>query len=68
VVDAPLSESRPGFRRHSETGLIIAKGQGNDESLSERAAPIYFLFKVKCSVVAEHIGEPGTHVVTRSDR
>lgn len=70
--DAPgtlLDDCSPGFRRRfSEADLIIAKGQGNYESLSQVAAPVYFLFKVKCSVVAEHIGEPvGTHVVTRSD-
>lgn len=70
--DAPgtlLDDCSPCFRRRfSEADLIIAKGQGNYESLSQVAAPVYFLFKVKGSVVAEHIGEPvGTHVVTRSD-
>lgn len=36
--------------------LIIAKGQGNYETLSDRDSPIYFLLKVKCPVIAEHIG------------
>jgi len=36
--------------------LIIAKGQGNYETLSEADRPIYFLLKVKCPVIAEHIG------------
>jgi uncharacterized protein with ATP-grasp and redox domains len=70
--DAPgtlLEDCSPEFRRRfAEADLIIAKGQGNYESLNEVSAPVYFLFKVKCTVVAEHIGEPvGTHVVTRSD-
>lgn len=70
-TDAPgtlLEDCSPQFRRRfAAADLIIAKGQGNYESLSDMDAPIYFLFKVKCSVVAEHIGEPvGTHVVTRA--
>jgi uncharacterized protein with ATP-grasp and redox domains len=36
--------------------LIIAKGQGNYETLSEHEANIYFLLRAKCPVVAEHIG------------
>ena len=70
--DAPgtlLDDCNPEFRRRfAEADLIIAKGQGNYESLNDVDAPIYFLFKVKCMVVAEHIGEPvGGHVVTRTD-
>ncbi|MFA5088765.1 MAG: ARMT1-like domain-containing protein, partial [Candidatus Omnitrophota bacterium] len=34
--------------------LIISKGQGNYEALSEVNAKIYFLFKVKCPVIARH--------------
>lgn len=37
--------------------LIISKGQGNFETLSEVAAPIYFLLTVKCPVVVGHINE-----------
>lgn len=70
-TDAPgtlLDDCSPEFRRRfAAADLIIAKGQGNYESLSDIDAPIYFLFKVKCGVVAEHVGEPvGTHVVTRA--
>lgn len=36
--------------------LIIAKGMGNYEALSEVGVPIYFLLKVKCRVVARHSG------------
>ena len=69
--DAPgtiLEDCSPAFReRFAAADLIIAKGQGNFESLSDVDAPIYFLFKVKCSVVAEHVGElEGTHMVARS--
>lgn len=36
--------------------LIIAKGQGNYEALSECGIPIYFALKVKCKVIAQNIG------------
>lgn len=36
--------------------LIIAKGQGNYETLSDVEGNIYFLLKAKCSVIAKHIG------------
>jgi len=36
--------------------LIISKGQGNYEALSEESAPIIFLLKVKCDVLAAHMG------------
>ncbi len=47
--------------------LIISKGQGNYETLSAVRAPIFFLFTVKCPIVADQIGEPtGTMVAKRS--
>jgi uncharacterized protein with ATP-grasp and redox domains len=36
--------------------LIVSKGQGNFESLSGEEAPIYFFLKVKCPVIARHLG------------
>ncbi len=36
--------------------MIISKGQGNFESLTEEKRPIFFLFKAKCAVVARDIG------------
>jgi len=35
--------------------MIIAKGQGNYESLSEVNKNIFFLLKAKCSVIASHL-------------
>ncbi len=47
--------------------LIIAKGQGNYESLCDVSAPLHFLFKVKCPVIAERSGfAAGSHVVKSS--
>jgi len=60
--DAPgtiLDDCRASFRRRFEhADLIIAKGQGNFESLSGTGDNIAFWFKVKCPVVARQIGSP----------
>ena len=68
--DAPgtiLADCSESFRRRFTTAdMIIAKGQGNFETLSDETANIYFLFKAKCPVIADHVGLPvGTHVATR---
>jgi damage-control phosphatase, subfamily I len=53
----------------SRSDLVIAKGQGNFETLNDNPGPVFFLFKVKCPVVASHVGLPlGSHVLTRSRR
>ena len=69
--DAPgtiLDECKEDFRRRFfAADLILAKGQGNFETLSEEPRDIFFLFKAKCPVVAAHVGVPvGTHVLKRS--
>jgi len=51
-------------RRFNQADLIVAKGQGNFETLSDEPRNIFFLFKVKCPVIANHTGLPlGTHVL-----
>ncbi len=46
--------------------LVIAKGQGNFESLSNVEHNIFFLFKAKCNVIANHANvEVGSYVLTR---
>ena len=49
--------SREFQRRFTGADLIIAKGQANFESLDGCGQNIFFLFKVKCPVVARHIGQ-----------
>ena len=63
-----LADCSAEFRAHfKRADLIIAKGQGNYETLSEARAPIFFLFTVKCPLVAAQIGEPtGTMVAKKS--
>jgi hypothetical protein len=48
--------SRPFRERLAHAGLVIAKGQGNFETLSGHQANIAFLLKIKCPVVAAHTG------------
>lgn len=43
------------LKTYSEAKLIISKGVGNFETLSDEKRPIFFLFKVKCPVVARNI-------------
>jgi len=45
--------------------LIISKGQGNYEGLSNELRPIFFLLKAKCSVVARDIGVPQGSIVLK---
>ncbi len=42
------------LREYRKSDLILSKGQGNYESLSEENRPIFFLLHVKCSVIAEN--------------
>jgi len=69
--DAPgtiLSKCSPDFiKRFWESDLIIAKGQGNYETLNNVHANIFFLFKTKCDVIKDLINQPlGTQVLYRS--
>ena len=58
--DAPgivLTECAPEFQKEFEQAdLVIAKGQGNFETLSDVDKNIVFLLKAKCPVIADHIG------------
>jgi uncharacterized protein with ATP-grasp and redox domains len=54
---------------YKNADLVIAKGQGNYETLSDGERNIFFLFRIKCATVASHTGfEPGTNVLTVTAR
>ncbi len=68
--DAPatiLSQcSEELLRLYRSADLIISKGQGNFETLNEERRNIFFLLRVKCSVVAKFLGaEVGQAVLKR---
>ena len=58
--DAPgtiLKYCTPEFiELYQDAELIISKGQGNYEALSEEDKSIFFLFRAKCPVIAEDVG------------
>jgi len=60
--DAPgtiLEQCSLEFRElFNRADMIISKGQGNFETLQESGREIFFLMKVKCTVVAEETGLP----------
>ena len=71
--DAPgtiLEDCSEAFRdRFEKANIVIAKGQGNYETLSEVDKNIFFLLKVKCPVIAQHSGcQQGTMLLTRPAR
>ncbi len=53
---------------YNQAELIISKGQGNFEALNNQTTrPIFFLFKVKCSVLAQEINcEMGSTALWKS--
>ena len=69
--DAPgtlLEDCSQAFRRRfAQADLVIAKGQGNYESLSHQPGNLFFLFKVKCQIAAQNILQPvGTQVLAHA--
>jgi uncharacterized protein with ATP-grasp and redox domains len=69
--DAPgtiLEDCSGSFRQlFDDADLVIAKGQGNYETLSDVDRDIFFMLKVKCPVIAKDIGCPvGALVLRRS--
>lgn len=68
--DAPgtiLENCSPEFQSFFQNAdMIIAKGQGNFETLSDVEKNIFFLLKVKCPIISSHTGLPvGTYVASK---
>ena len=53
------------IRRYHEAELIISKGQGNYEALSNQSQNIFFLLKAKCPVIAKHMGLPVGSIILK---
>ncbi|NPA39234.1 MAG: DUF89 family protein [Thermodesulfobacteria bacterium] len=53
-----LKECNEEFLKEFESAdIVISKGQGNFESLSEeKKTGLFFLLKIKCPVIARHVG------------
>jgi hypothetical protein len=63
-----LEECSGTFRdRFFHADLVISKGQGNYESLSDVNQNLFFIFKAKCQVITLHLGyEVGSPVLMHS--
>lgn len=61
--------SREFIELYNKSNIIISKGQGNFEGLSEEKGNIYFLLMAKCRVVSKYIGvNQGDFLVMKSGR
>lgn len=59
--------SQSFLARFEKADLVIAKGQGNYETLSDADKNIFFILKAKCPVIARDLGcEVGEMIVRRS--
>jgi len=67
--DAPgtlLDDCSEEFRRRFyETDMIVAKGQGNYESLSDADREVFLVLKVKCPVIAAELDCPVSSLLVR---
>lgn len=65
----PLHLCSQEFRRlFVRADVVIAKGQGNFETLSRPGRDVFFLFMVKCPVISREAGVPvGSFVVMNRD-
>jgi damage-control phosphatase, subfamily I len=64
IAGTDLKECSQGFLQlFNNANILIAKGQGNCETLMDETRPIYFIFKIKCEVIAERSGYPVGHGV-----
>jgi len=52
---------------YNKAKLIIAKGQGNYETLSEEKKPIFFLLKAKCPVIARNLGCKAGDIILKTN-
>lgn len=70
--DAPgtiLNDCSAEFRwRFDHADLIIAKGQGNYETLNDADKDIFFLLKAKCPVIARDLACPVGSLILRRSR
>ncbi|MBP7791768.1 MAG: DUF89 family protein [Candidatus Goldbacteria bacterium] len=51
------------LKLYKNAKVVVAKGQGNFEALEQEKRPIFFLFKVKCNVVAGYLGVPKESII-----
>jgi len=64
IIDGCSKEFKRSFE---QSDLIISKGQGNYETLSDKQKDIFFVLKAKCPVIARNLGcEVGEMIFKRA--
>lgn len=53
------------IEKFNQSDLVISKGQGNYEGLSEVSRPVFFLLKAKCKVIARDLGVSENDIVLK---
>jgi uncharacterized protein with ATP-grasp and redox domains len=70
--DAPatvLSECSPEMLEvYRGADLVIVKGQGSYESLSEEQGPLFFLLRAKCAMVARDLGVEVDDIILKAGK
>ena len=52
-----LSQCTPEFLKiYRDADLVISKGQGNYEGLSDEKRTVFFMLKAKCPIIANDLG------------
>ncbi len=61
-----LTQSSPEFLElFNSSGLVISKGQGNFEGLSDCNRQVFFLLKTKCPVISKHLGIDDNSIILK---
>ncbi len=59
IAGTDMKTCSPEFLKlYHEADIVIAKGQGNYETLIDETRAITFIFRIKCEVIAERSGIP----------
>jgi len=53
------------LQRFGQVDMVIAKGQGNYESLNDAERQVYLVFQAKCPVIADQLGFPVSSLMVK---
>ncbi|MBN2058004.1 MAG: DUF89 family protein [Candidatus Saganbacteria bacterium] len=64
-----VKQTRPEFKKlFEQADIVIAKGQGNFETLDTEKRPIYFLLKMKCPCLGRAVGLKAGDIILKRSR
>jgi hypothetical protein len=58
--------SKEFLKLYGDAKMIISKGQGNYEALSDENRPIFFLLKAKCPIIARDLGVRNGDIILKA--